>query len=69
SAKPRGDVKPLAKDLLKLFGSFAKVFYAEESTLREVPEVGDALIAALKTIRVASQRLIKSEVENQPVIQ
>lgn len=69
SAKPRGDVKPLAKALLKRFGSFAKVINAEESALREVPEVGDAVIAALKTIRVSAQRLIKSEISDQPVIQ
>ena len=69
SARPRGDVKPLAKTLLKQFGSFAEVIHAEESQLRNVDEVGDAVIAALKTIRVATQRLIKSEISDQPVIQ
>ena len=69
SARPRGDVKPLAKRLLKQFGSFSKVVYAEETSLRAVDEVGDAVIAALKTVRIASQRLLKSEIANQPVIQ
>ena len=69
SARPRGDVKPLAKRLLKEFGSFSKVIYAEETALRQVEEVGDAAIAALKTIRVAAQRMIKSEIADQPVIQ
>lgn len=69
SARPRGDVKPLAKRLLKEFGTFAKVMYADESALRAVDEVGDATIAALKTIRVAAQRLIKSEITDQPIIQ
>lgn len=69
SARPRGDVKPLAKDLLRHFGGFDKVIYAEESALRNVPEVGDAVISALKTIRVAAQRLIKAEIADQPVIQ
>ncbi len=69
SARPRGDVKPLAKALLKEFGTFAKVIYAEESALRQVDEVGDAVIAALKTIRLSAQRLIKSEISDQPVIQ
>ena len=69
SARPRGDVKPLAKTLLKQFGSFAQVVYADEHALRNIDEVGDAVIAALKTIRVASQRLIKSEIADQPVIQ
>lgn len=69
SARPRGDVKPLAKEMLRRFGSFAKVINAEEATLREVPEVGDAVIAALKTIRISALRLIKSEISDQPVIQ
>lgn len=69
SARPRGDVKPLAKRLLKQFGSFSKVIYADDVALRQVDEVGDAVIAALKTVRVAAQRLIKSEIADQPVIQ
>lgn len=69
SARPRGDVKPLAKRLLKEFGSFAKVMYADEAALRAIDEVGDATIAALKTIRISAQRMIKSEIANQPVIQ
>lgn len=69
SARPRGDVKPLAKALLKQFGSFANVINADEANLRQVSEVGDAVVAALKTVRIAAQRLIKSEISNQPVIQ
>ena len=33
---PRRDVKPLAKALLKKFGSFAEVIHAPEARLREV---------------------------------
>lgn len=69
SARPRGDVKPLAKRLLKQFGSFDKVIYASEHELRQVDEVGDAVISALKTVRVAAQRLVKSEIGQQPIIQ
>lgn len=69
SARPRGDVKPLAKRLLKQFGSFDKVVYASEHDLRQVDEVGEAVLSALKTVRVAAQRLVKSEITAQPVIQ
>jgi DNA repair protein RadC len=69
SARPRGDVKPLAKRLIKEFGGFSKVMFAEEAALRAIEEVGDATIAAIKTIRVAAQRMIKSEIADQPVIQ
>lgn len=69
SAHPRGDVKPLAKRLLKQFGSFDKVIYAADNELRAIDEVGDAVISALKTVRISSQRLIKSEMGDQPIIQ
>ncbi|MBN8543062.1 MAG: DNA repair protein RadC [Alphaproteobacteria bacterium] len=69
AAKPRGDVKPLAKRLLKIFGTFDKLIYASEAELRKVDEVGDAVISSLKTIRVASARLLKSSIEDKPIIQ
>lgn len=69
SARPRGDVKPLAKRLLRHFGSFDAVIYADVSELSRIDEVGDATIAALKTIRIASERLLKAEVKDRPVIQ
>lgn len=69
SARPRGDVKPLAKQLLKHFGSFANVMHASDVELRAIDGVGDAVIAAIKTTRIAAQRMLKSEVANQPVIQ
>ena len=40
-ALPRGDVKPLAKSLIKKFGSFAEVIHAPEARLREVDGVGE----------------------------
>lgn len=69
SAKPRGDVKPLAKRLLKEFGSFDKVIYADDSALRALDEVGDAVVAAIKTIRASTERLIKLQIEERPIIQ
>jgi len=36
-AMPRGDVKPLAKSLLKTFGSFAETIHAPQTRLREFP--------------------------------
>jgi DNA repair protein RadC len=69
SARPRGDVKPLAKRLLKHFGSFDAVIHAEVRELAAVDEVGDAAIAAIKMVLVASQRLLKAEIKDRPVIQ
>src|SRR5579863_2040842 len=45
---PRRDTKPLAKALLKKFGSFAEVVYATEARLREVDGIKDASVNQLK---------------------
>src|SRR5215475_11176393 len=50
TAQPRGDMKPLAKTLLKRFGSFAEVIHAPEHLLREVEGIGDASVNQLKLI-------------------
>lgn len=57
----QGDTKPLAKTLLKKFGSFAGVLSASEELLREVKGVGDAVIFELKLVRASSLRMMKSE--------
>ncbi|MEJ0010188.1 MAG: DNA repair protein RadC [Alphaproteobacteria bacterium] len=69
AARPRVDTKPLAKRLLKRFGAFDTLIYAEEAALREVEEVTDAVLATLKTIRVAAERLARAQVGERPVIQ
>src|SRR5262245_2664008 len=56
-ALPRRDVKPLAKELLRVFGSFGEVIAAPEPRLRQVEGVGDAVIAELKIVQAAAQRL------------
>src|SRR5471032_1184385 len=53
TARAQGDVKPLAKTLIKTFGSFAEVVHAPETRLREVKGVGDKTITQLKLIAAA----------------
>src|SRR3954469_17569147 len=62
-ALPRRDTKPLAKALLKRFGSFAEVIHAPEARLREVDGIGDASIHQLKLIAAAAQRIAKGEIK------
>lgn len=69
AAKPRGDVKPLAKRLLKTFGSFEAVLQAEPAELRKVEEVGEAAICCLKAVEVAAQRLVKAPAKEKPILQ
>ncbi len=66
--RSRGDVKPLAKALLKRFDSFAGVITAEPAHLAEIKGVGETTIGALKTIQAAAVRLIRGEVMDRPVL-
>jgi len=68
SAKPRGDMKPLAKDLLQRFGTLGAVLSASADALLAVPGMGEASIATLKAVREAGLRLIRAEVKERPVI-
>lgn len=56
-AIPRRDVKPLAKQLIARFGSFADVVSAKVSDLYEVEGIGENTVFALKMIKEASVRL------------
>ena len=66
-SNPRGDVKPLAKQLLDRFGGFAEVLSAEPETLAG-SGLGIAGIAALKSVREAALRLMRSELRQRPVV-
>ena len=62
-ALPRRDTKPLAKALLKRFGSFAEVIHAPEARLREVDGIGDASVHQLKLLAAAASRVAKGEIK------
>src|SRR3982750_4166052 len=63
AAIPRRDTKPLAKALLKTFGSFAEVIHAPEARLREVEGIGDASITQIKLLAAAAHRVAKGELK------
>ena len=63
AAIPRRDTKPLAKALLKKFGSFAEVVHAPPARLREVEGVKDAAINQLKLLAAAADRIAKGEIK------
>jgi DNA repair protein RadC len=63
AALPRRDTKPLAKTLLKKFGSFAEAVHAPETLLREIDGIGEASITQLKLIAAAAGRIAKGEIK------
>lgn len=67
-ALPRRDVKPLAKELIAKFGSFAEVVSAPTARLAEVKGLGDSAITELKIVQAAASRLARGQVKGRPVL-
>ncbi len=68
TAIPRRDVKPLAKALLRRFGSLAGVLNADPAALAKHPGMGETSAAALKIVAIAARRLARTAVQEQPVL-
>ena len=68
AAIKQGDTKPIAKDLIKQFGSLAGVLNADPAALQRVKGVGETSAAALKSVAVAARRMARSEVVQKPVL-
>jgi DNA repair protein RadC len=67
-AIPRKDTKPLAKQLIARFGSFAGVIAASPAALQEVKGVGDGVVAMLKIVQHAAQLMQRQQVLTRPVL-
>jgi DNA repair protein RadC len=67
AAYRRGDVKPLAKSLLAQFGGFGEVMSAEPEALTAAG-LNLPGITALKSVREAALRLMRVELQDQPVL-
>jgi DNA repair protein RadC len=65
---PRGDVKPLAKQLLARFGSLGGVLGATPEDLRTVAGIGEAAALDLKLLHEAGLRAAREQVARRPVI-
>ena len=67
-AIPRHDTKPIAKALLKRFGSYAGVLHADPAELEAVKGVGQSAVVALKAVAEAAVRLGREEVMDRSVL-
>ncbi len=67
-ARPQGDMKPIAKELMRRFGNLAGVLAADPKDLAGVPGVKDASVAALKIVAEAATRMAREELAEKPVI-
>lgn len=67
-AIPQRDVKPLAKQLIDKFGSFAETISAPEARLKEIKGLGDAAITEIKIVQAAAGRIAKGQVKARTVL-
>ena len=67
-AIPRRDVKPLAKDLIERFGSFAAVLSADVDALRNAAGLGETAVAAIKSVQASAMVLSRSSAQSRPVL-
>jgi DNA repair protein RadC len=65
---PRIDTKPLAKALIKRFGSLAEVLGAPEALLKEVEGVGPAAAADLKLAAALAHRMTRAEIKGREIL-
>jgi len=67
-AIPRRDTKPLAKALLREFGSIGGLMTADWQAIARVPGMGDTSIAAIKIVQTTALRMLRNEVAERPVL-
>jgi DNA repair protein RadC len=67
-AQKRIDTKPIAKALIKRFGSFAGVMAAAPDQLQEVDGVGPAAAIIIKVVQACALRMAQQEVTKREVI-
>ncbi|MEM7069703.1 MAG: DNA repair protein RadC [Pseudomonadota bacterium] len=65
---PRRDTKPLAKQLIHQFGSFAEVLNAPRDQLAEIKGMGDGVITDLQVVKAAATALLHGDVKDRPLL-
>ena len=64
----RRDTKPIAKALLKEFGSLSEVLAAPPARLKETEGMGDKAVSELKLIKALAERMGREAVRARPVL-
>jgi len=68
AGSPRRDTKPLAKDLIRHFGSLSAVLRAPQAQLIALDGVGEAAISAIRIVEAAGLHLSHSDIRNRPIL-
>jgi len=67
-AIPRRDVKPLAKTLLKSFGSLPELVAASPEELTRIDGISENTATAIKSIEALATRMMRQDLEGKPVL-
>jgi len=67
-AIPRRDVKPLAKTLLKSFGSLPELMAASVNDLTRIDGISENTATAIKSVEALATRMMKQDLEGKPVL-
>lgn len=68
NSMPRCDVKPIAKALIKKFGSLAGILDAETDEISSVDGMGEVAAINLKVVRETAIRMLGQEIMDKPVL-
>lgn len=67
-AIPRGDVKPLAKSLLKKFGSLAALLKADRGLILETPGVGLGVLHVIQLMQALVGTVLQQKMMSKPIL-
>jgi DNA repair protein RadC len=68
AAIPRKDVKPLAKQLLKEFGSLSGVMNASITDLQKVKGLSENAAVLFKAVQALTRKMLRNDMEKKPIL-
>ncbi len=68
AGRSRRDTKPLAKDLIRHFGSLSAVLRAPQAQLIAVDSFGEAAMSAIRIVEVAGLHVSHSNIRNSQIL-
>src|SRR5690606_13576162 len=65
---PRRDTKPIAKAMMKRFGTFSEALGAPSNLLEEIEGLGPSTVLSLKVLLASAQRIGKDAIHQRPIL-
>jgi DNA repair protein RadC len=65
---PRKDVKPIAKELLKEFGSLNSIIHTNPQYLKQINGITDHSVVLFNIIKITTKNMLKKEISHTPVL-